>query len=505
MTDSIVFDPDLIRRYDVAGPRYTSYPTAVQFKESYGDGIEPRAADQGRSARGFGDGIEPRAADQGRSARGFGEADYRRQLEDSNRLGRPLSLYVHLPFCDTVCFYCACNKIITRNRARAAPYVQRLTREIGLLGNLVAAGRTVEQLHWGGGTPTFLSHDEMRAVMDATRRHFRLREDDGGQYSIEVDPREVRPGTLGVLRALGFNRLSMGVQDFDPAVQQAVNRVQSPQQTLGVLQEARTLGFRSVNMDLIYGLPLQTLESFTRTLEAVIAAGPDRLSVFNYAHLPQMFKTQRQIDESQLPSAHVKLEILQSTIEKLTAAGYLYIGMDHFARPDDELAVAQRNGSLYRNFQGYSTHADCDLIGFGITSISAVEGHDADGNRTVSYAQNVKTIDEYYERIDAGRLPVFRGIALSVDDRLRRDVIVSLICHFRLAFSAIEERYGINFQEYFAPELKALAGLERDGLVKVGPARISVLPAGQLLIRNICMVFDRYLRERGGKRFSRAI
>lgn len=469
MSDSIVFDPDLIRRYDVAGPRYTSYPTAVQFTEEYG------------------------------------EAEYRRQLADSNRLGRRLSLYFHLPFCDTVCFYCACNKIVTRNRARAAPYVQHLIREIDMQGGLIEAGRTVEQLHWGGGTPTFLSHDEMRAVMDATRRTFTLRDDDGGQYSIEVDPREVRVGTLGLLRELGFNRLSMGVQDFDPDVQKAVNRLQSHQQTIAVLQEARALGFRSVNMDLIYGLPLQTLDSFTRTLETVIAARPDRLSVFNYAHLPQMFKTQRQIDESQLPGAQTKLDILQRTIEMLTAAGYVYIGMDHFARPDDELAVAQRNGTLYRNFQGYSTHADCDLIGFGVTSIGAIEGRDADGRPTASYAQNVKTIDEYYARLDAGRLPVFRGIILSDDDRLRRDVIVSLICHFSLDTAGVEARHGVVFREYFAPELEALTGLERDGLVKVDAGRIAVQPTGQLLIRNICMVFDRYLREQGGRRFSKVI
>ncbi|MEK7840198.1 MAG: oxygen-independent coproporphyrinogen III oxidase, partial [Pseudomonadota bacterium] len=300
MAEPIVFDPELIRRYDVAGPRYTSYPTAVQFTDEYD------------------------------------EAAYRRQLADSNRGGRPLSLYVHLPFCDTVCFYCACNKIVTKNRARAAPYVSHLVREVELQGELIDATRVVEQLHWGGGTPTFLSHDEMRTVMDTTRRHFRLRDDDGGQYSIEVDPREIRAGTLPLLRELGFNRLSMGVQDFDPAVQKAVNRLQSPELTFAVLGEARALGFRSVNMDLIYGLPLQTVDSFARTLASVIAAAPDRLSIFNYAHLPKMFKTQRQIDESQLPGAQTRLDILQRTNEMLTAAGYVYIGMDHFARPDDE-------------------------------------------------------------------------------------------------------------------------------------------------------------------------
>lgn len=469
MAEPIVFDPELIRRYDVAGPRYTSYPTAVQFTDEYD------------------------------------EAAYRRQLADSNRGGRPLSLYVHLPFCDTVCFYCACNKIVTKNRARAAPYVSHLVREVELQGGLIDATRVVEQLHWGGGTPTFLSHDEMRTVMDATRRHFRLRDDDGGQYSIEVDPREIRAGTLPLLRELGFNRLSMGVQDFDPAVQKAVNRLQSPELTFAVLGEARALGFRSVNMDLIYGLPLQTVDSFARTLAAVIAAAPDRLSIFNYAHLPKMFKTQRQIDESQLPSAQTRLDILQRTNEMLIAAGYVYIGMDHFARPDDELAVAQAQGTLYRNFQGYSTHADCDLIGLGITSIGAIQGRDAAGRVTAGYAQNVKTIDEYYARIDARRLAVFRGIALSDDDRLRRDVIVALICHFALDVQAIEQAHGIVFGEYFAAELQALAALAADGLVRVDARRITVLPPGRFLIRNICMVFDRYLRERQGQRFSRVI
>ncbi|MEK6550606.1 MAG: oxygen-independent coproporphyrinogen III oxidase [Pseudomonadota bacterium] len=469
MAEPIVFDPELIRRYDVAGPRYTSYPTAVQFTDEYD------------------------------------EAAYRRQLADSNRGRRPLSLYVHLPFCDTVCFYCACNKIVTKNRARAAPYVSHLVREVELQGGLIDATRVVEQLHWGGGTPTFLSHDEMRTVMDATRRHFRLRDDDGGQYSIEVDPREIRAGTLPLLRELGFNRLSMGVQDFDPAVQKAVNRLQSPELTFAVLGEARALGFRSVNMDLIYGLPLQTVDSFARTLASVIAAAPDRLSIFNYAHLPKMFKTQRQIDESQLPSAQTRLDILQRTNEMLIAAGYVYIGMDHFARPDDELAVAQAQGTLYRNFQGYSTHADCDLIGLGITSIGAIQGRDAAGRVTAGYAQNVKTIDEYYARIDARRLAVFRGIALSDDDRLRRDVIVALICHFALDVQAIEQAHGIVFGEYFAAELQALAALAADGLVRVDARRITVLPPGRFLIRNICMVFDRYLRERQGQRFSRVI
>jgi oxygen-independent coproporphyrinogen-3 oxidase len=456
----IVFDPELIRRYDKSGPRYTSYPTAVQFDT------------------------------------GFGEADYRRAAAESNRRATPLSLYFHLPFCDTVCYYCACNKIVTKNRARAAPYLERLHREIEMQGALFDRRRPVDQLHWGGGTPTFISHDEMRALMDQTRAHFSLRDDDRGEYSIEVDPREADAATIRLLRELGFNRLSLGVQDFDPAVQRAVNRLQSEAETFEVLEAARESGFRSVNFDLIYGLPRQTLASFTATLDTVIAAGPDRLSVFNYAHLPELFKTQRQINAAELPSAAEKLAILQRTVERLTAAGYVYIGMDHFARPDDELAVAQRNGTLYRNFQGYSTHADCDLVAMGITAIGMV----AD-----SYSQNLKTLEAYQEAIDAGRLAVFRGIVLSPDDRLRRTVITRLICHFVLDFARIEGEFGIVFPDYFAPELAELRALQADGLVEIDAAGMVVTPAGKLLIRNVCMVFDRYLHEQREHRYSKVI
>ncbi len=458
----LVFNPELLRRYDKSGPRYTSYPTAVQFHTGFG-GTQYRAA----------------------AASGNAE-----------RPQRPLSLYFHLPFCDTVCFYCACNKIVTKNRARARPYLQSLQREIAMQGALFERERVVEQLHWGGGTPTFISHDEMRELMAVTRRHFNLRADDLGEYSIEVDPREIRNGTLALLRELGFNRLSMGVQDFDPDVQQAVNRIQGEEQTLAVLRQARALGFRSINMDLIYGLPRQSVESFARTLDRIVAAGPDRLSVFNYAHLPELFKTQRQINASQLPSAQTKLEILRLTIERLTAAGYIYIGMDHFARPDDELAVAQRNGTLYRNFQGYSTHADCDLIGMGVTSIGMV-GH--------TYSQNQKAIDNYSAAIAAGRLPLLRGVELDADDLLRRRVIMNLICHFRLDLLEVERRFGIVFRDYFVPELGALETMQCDGLVRVGDAEISVEPAGKLLIRNICMVFDKYLRQPSQARYSKVI
>jgi oxygen-independent coproporphyrinogen-3 oxidase len=462
MNQTLRFDADLIRRYDKAGPRYTSYPTAVEFRSE------------------------------------FDAAAYAAQAASTNAESppRPLSLYFHLPFCDTICYYCACNKIVTKNRARAAPYLVNLHRELALQGALFDRGRVVEQLHWGGGTPTFISHDEMRALMNETRRHFMLRDDDQGEYSIEVDPREIRHGTLALLRELGFNRLSMGVQDFEPAVQQAVNRIQGEDQTLRVLADARRLAFRSVNMDLIYGLPRQTAESFARTLEKIIAVGPDRLSVFNYAHLPELFKTQRQIDAAELPSPAEKLEILGHTIERLTAAGYVYIGMDHFAKPDDELAIAQRDETLYRNFQGYSTHADCDLVGLGVTSIGMVGD---------SYSQNEKTLEAYDAALAAGRLPVMRGLVLNADDKLRRDVITRLICHFHLDFARIEAAHGIRFRDYFARELGELAAMQDDGLLAVTDTEITVQPAGKLLIRNICMVFDRYLRERADQRFSKVI
>jgi oxygen-independent coproporphyrinogen III oxidase len=460
MNDALVFDPALIRKYDKAGPRYTSYPTAVQFHD------------------------------------GFDETTYREQALASNATGKPLSLYVHIPFCDTVCFYCACNKIVTKNRRHTVPYLDHLYREIALQGALFDRSRPVVQLHWGGGTPTFISAAEMRELMRVTGEHFRLLDDDRGEYSIEVDPRETDDQTIALLRELGFNRLSLGVQDFDPEVQQAVNRIQAREITLKVMDAARREGFQSISVDLIYGLPLQNVARFARTVDEIIAQDPDRISVFNYAHLPDLFKTQRQIDAGALPSPAVKLDILKTAIERLTGAGYVYIGMDHFAKPDDELARAQRAGTLYRNFQGYSTHADCDLIGLGATSIGMVGD---------SYSQNLKGLEEYYARLDAGRLAVFRGVRLDEDDRLRRTVITDLICHFILDFAAVERRFGIRFRDYFAVELAELADLQTDGLLALSETGIRVLPPGRLLIRNICMVFDRYLREQTRQRFSKVI
>lgn len=461
MDQSLVFDLSLINKYDYSGPRYTSYPTAPQFHEE------------------------------------FGEVEYRDIALRSNEKGSPLSLYFHIPFCDTVCFYCACNKVVTKDRSLGTDYLRRLHQEIAMQGELFDRSRKVEQLHWGGGTPTFIDHQQMRDLMRVTGEHFTLMDDDRGEYSIEIDPREANAETIKILREIGFNRLSMGVQDLDQKVQKAVNRVQSESETMIVLEAAHDSGFRSVSIDLIYGLPFQTADSFMTTLDRIIEVGPDRLSVFNYAHLPQIFKPQRRINESDLPPAEVKLEILQMTIERLTSAGYVYIGMDHFARPDDELAIAQREGTLYRNFQGYSTHAECDLVAMGVTSIGMIDA---------TYSQNLRGLDDYYQRIDNGQLAVFRGLQLNRDDLIRRDVITRLICHFQMDFSAIEKTWSIDFKEYFATDLPKLENMEADGLLSLNNGRITVLPRGRLLIRNVCMAFDQYLPPAAQqKNFSKVI
>lgn len=456
----LVFNTDLIKKYDKSGPRYTSYPTAVQFSDS------------------------------------FAEKDYYQQVKLSNERNSPLSLYFHIPFCDTICYYCGCNKIVTKNRNRAQPYLDAVYKELELQGDLFKATRIVRQLHWGGGTPTFISHEQMTELMQQTRRHFTLLDDDSGEYSIELDPREVTRSSIDLLRKLGFNRISLGVQDFNPKVQKAVNRIQSYKETRDVILAARKNKFHSISLDLIYGLPFQTVASFNETVDKILELEPDRLSVFNYAHLPEMFKTQRQINSEDLPSPEEKLMILHHVINKLIDAGYEYIGMDHFAKPTDELAIAQKERKLYRNFQGYSTNSDCDLVALGVTSIGKV----AD-----SYSQNIKTIDEYTAAIESGHLPVFRGIELSQDDLLRREVINQLICHFELNFREIEEAFNIKFHEYFSTELKQLKEMQADSLVVLTENKITVLPEGKLLIRNICMVFDCYLKKVQGQRFSKVI
>jgi oxygen-independent coproporphyrinogen-3 oxidase len=456
----MVIDPVLIRKHDVNGPRYTSYPTADRFTEAYGEGT------------------------------------LRRWLarRDTGAAARPWSIYVHLPFCDTLCFYCACNKIITRDRGRAAQYVGYLVRELELVEPMLGERRAC-QLHWGGGTPTFLPREEMRRLVAAIDARFERSPD--FECSIEIDPRRLAPGTLGFLADLGFNRASIGVQDFDPEVQRAVHRIQSEEVTRAAVDEARSAGFRSVNLDLIYGLPRQTLDGFASTLDKVIGLAPDRIALYSYAHLPAAFKPQRRIAESDLPRADDKLAILTLAIERLTRAGYVYIGMDHFARPHDALAIAQVEGRLQRNFQGYSTFSDCDMLALGISAI---------GRIGLTYYQNAKDLKAYYETLDAGRLPVARGIELGFDDAVRRAVIHGLACHFRLEIGSIRRGYGIEFTEYFAPELADLRRLAADGLVDIAPDEIVVTPRGRLLVRSICMVFDRYLREkRAGATYSRVV
>ncbi len=459
MSSAVILNPDLVRRYDRSGPRYTSYPTAMAFSED------------------------------------FTESDYRAAAAISNQRHppKPLSLYFHIPFCATICFYCACNKIVTRNRSHAEPYVAALLQELALQAELFDSDRPVEQLHWGGGTPTFLSSQQMRLLMQATRRHFRLRDDDSGEYSIEIDPRTVDADDMAMLRELGFNRVSFGVQDFDPAVQKAVNRIQSEEQTLAIMEAARLQEFHSISIDLIYGLPLQSAASFSTTLDKVIDARPDRLAIFNYAHLPQRFKTQRQIDSASLPAPEEKLRILGLCIQRLQEAGYVYIGMDHFALPGDKLAHALADGSLQRNFQGFASHAQCDLVAMGITAIGQVDD---------CYAQNVRDTSRYYALVKAGRLPVLRGVQLTRDDRLRRRVISELICHGHVDKRTVVE----DFDAYFARELESLAPMQADGLVRDEPDAIRVMAPGRLLIRNICMPFDRYLHDDpASERFSRAI
>ncbi len=447
----LVVDLELIRRLDKNGPRYTSYPTADRFVEAF-------------------------------NVDSYSSWVQKREI---GGIARPLSLYIHIPFCNTLCFYCACNKVITKDKSKSAEYVRYLIKEMSMQAKLLGSKQVVEQLHFGGGTPTFLSDDEIRELMGAIGQHFKLIDD--GEYSIEIDPRKVSDETIALLGQTGFNRISIGVQDFDDAVQKAVNRIQSEEETLRIINAARANGFKSVSIDLIYGLPKQTLEGFGVTLDRVISSNPDRLSIYNYAHMPTMFKPQRRIHEDDLPSGQVKLDILSMAVDKLTNAGYVYIGMDHFAKPEDELAVAQRQGRLHRNFQGYSTHSDCDLIALGLSSI---------GKIGPTYSQNYRDLEEYYDSLDRDELPIMRGIELNADDLVRRAIIQALMCHFELSKESFNIAYLIDFEQYFATEMEELLEYEREGLLEISPQWISVTPKGRMLIRNICMVFDKYLRTR---------
>jgi oxygen-independent coproporphyrinogen-3 oxidase len=463
MTQQVRFDQDLIQRYDVAGPRYTSYPTAVQFHE------------------------------------GFDAVAYELITAASNAelIPRPLSLYVHLPFCHSLCYYCGCTKKITRHPEHGEVYLDHLLAEVEMQGRLFDQDRTVDQLHFGGGTPTFFDDAQLTGLMESLGRHFNLQNSSKREFSIELDPRTVDPQRLETLWNLGFNRISLGVQDFDPAVQQAVNRVQSEEETLDLISQAREMGYESISLDLIYGLPLQTAESFNRTLDTVLGARPDRLAVYNYAHLPQLFRAQRMINEADVPSPATKLQLMELTISRLIEAGYVFIGMDHFALPEDELTVAQKEGCLQRNFQGYSTHRECDLVGLGVSSIGKIGD---------CYAQNLKTIPTWQAAIGAGELPIWRGVTLGTEDRMRRSIIEAIMCHGDLHYADYETRFGIEFEEHFSPEVQSLETLEKDGLIEIGSAGFTVSPAGRLLLRNIAMVFDEYLnRADQPQRFSRVI
>ena len=465
-SQQIAFDAGLLRRYDRPGPRYTSYPTAPQF-----------------------------SAD-------FGEAALREVARASNEdpIPRPLSLYVHVPFCFSPCFYCGCNRIITRDLARGRAYLDRLGHEIALVAPLFDRDREVIQLHFGGGTPNFLDAAQLCGVVETLRGAFRFADSDDRDISVELDPRFCNPADMPVLAAAGFNRTSLGVQDFDPKVQAAVNRIQSVEETRAIVDACRGAGMRSVNIDLIYGLPGQSLDGFRKTLDTVVAMRPDRLAVYSYAHLPHIYKPQTQIDDALLPDPDTKLALLQAAVEQLTAAGYVYIGMDHFALPDDELALAQARGGLHRNFMGYTTHADSDLVGLGVSAISHIGG---------SFSQNPRDLPSWETALDAGRLPVFRGMRMDEDDEIRADLIQSLMCQGEVRVRAFQERHGIGFAEYFAADLQRLWPLADDGLVEVGPDAIRATPRGRLLLRNIAMCFDRYLDQTSvidaRPRFSRAI
>jgi oxygen-independent coproporphyrinogen-3 oxidase len=460
----IEFDAELLARYDVTGPRYTSYPTAPSFRED------------------------------------FGEREYRAAARESNDdlIPRPLSLYIHVPFCESPCFYCGCTRLITRDHGNAARYLEHLEREIALQAALFDADRAVIQLHLGGGTPNFLEPGELARVMRALSGGFSLEPGADRDFSIEIDPRYVAPGLMASLGALGFNRVSLGVQDFDPAVQEAINRIQPPGQTREVVEAARAAGMRSINLDLIYGLPKQDPESFARTLETVVALRPERVALYAYAHLPERFKAQRQIDARDLPSPAVKLALLGTAIRALTDAGYRYIGMDHFALPGDPLAQALDAGTLHRNFQGYSTHGQCDLVGLGMSAISQLDG---------CYAQNARELAGYYQALEQGTLPIVRGLALEAEDRLRAEVIQAVMCRGRVDFASIERRFGIRFDGHFGRELAEIANLAADGLVRLGEYGFTVTPRGRLLLRVVAMVFDASFRrpDAAERRYSRVI
>lgn len=454
--NEIIWDQPLIQKYNYSGPRYTSYPTALEFNEQ------------------------------------FSEEQF---LTATARYpSRPLSLYVHIPFCHKLCYFCGCNKMVTRNHNRVENYLSALTEEIRARSKLFK-NRTVTQMHWGGGTPTYLNNDEISYLITTLKDHFQFSSE--AELSIEIDPREIDIQTIDHLAKVGFNRLSMGIQDFNPEIQHLINREQDDKLIEALIQQARKNNFKSISLDLIYGLPKQTVASFMQTLAKVVTLSPDRLSVFNYAHLPARFASQRKIKDADLPSPAEKLKILQANIEFLTNSGYRLIGMDHFAKPTDELAIAQQNGVLHRNFQGYTTQGEADLLGLGVSAISILGD---------CYAQNQKDLKQYQEQVKQTGNALWKGFMMSEDDKIRRDVIKQLICHFYLDKSIIEKAYHINFNDYFAEDLQLLSPLIQDGLVTNDLNTITVPAKGRLLIRNICMCFDIYMRKQvRQQQFSRII
>jgi len=452
---------ETLNKYDISGPRYTSYPTADRFVEA------------------------------------FTEDAYKLALEHrrATSAAQPLSIYVHIPFCESLCFFCACNKIVTKHHERSVEYLRYLNREIDLHIEHLGAGQTISQLHLGGGSPTFFSDKELSELMAMLKHNFVFAP--GGEYSIEVDPRTVDEQRLKHLAELGFNRLSFGVQDFDPEVQKAVHRIQPAEQVFSLVDAARRLKFESVNLDLIYGLPMQTPESFNRTLAQVVELRPNRIALYGYAHLPERFKPQRRISEYELPAAQDKITMLGSALSAFIDAGYVYVGMDHFALPDDDLAIAKRQGRLHRNFQGYSTQPDCDLISLGVSAIGRVGA---------TYSQNAKTIEEYFDHLNNGRFPVVRGLALSRDDVIRRAVIMAIMCQGSLQYEAIELAYLIEFNSYFAAELEQLKILENTDMVVLEEDGMHVTDTGWFFVRAVAMVFDRYLQtDRNRARFSKIL
>jgi len=458
LNQEVKFNSDLITKYDRPTPRYTSYPPATELKDN------------------------------------FDPENLKKSIVQGNSKNTPLSLYFHIPFCQSACYFCGCNVIVTQSQKPVEPYLNYVYRHIEMVAEMLDKNRQVVQLHWGGGTPNYLVQNQVEALWNKINKHFTF--DIDAEISIEINPRYVDKNYIMFLRDLGFNRISFGIQDFNPKVQEAINRVQPETMLFNVMNWIKEAGFESVNVDLIYGLPYQTLTTFSETLEKTIQLDPDRIAVFNFAYVPSLKPVQKNLPAHTLPQAAEKLEIFHLTMDKLAAGGYVFIGMDHFAKPNNELTIAQRKGHLHRNFQGYTTKAGSDLFGFGITSISMLED---------LYIQNHKKLKDYYQALDAGILPLEKGVSLTEDDFIRREVIMELMCEFSLSKQEISTKYNLDFDSYFTQEELELKALEQDGLLQNFPDKIEVTPAGRLLIRNIAFIFDNHTRNRQLLTLSKSI